>query len=195
MTMRILVAGGAGYIGSVLVPLLLDHGYEVDVIDLLWFGNHLPPESKVSPGELFDCTVDDFTGYDQVIFLAGLSNDPMAEFSPAKNFIDNGAPAVIPGLYRQERRGKTLYLRFFLFRLWLCPRPPLRRDAVTCDYPYGISKLQGERGALQMKRERRLFGHRAAAGHRLRPQPPHEAGPDRQHDVQDGHDPGQDHRQ
>ena len=37
--MKIMVAGGAGYIGSMLVPYLLEHGYEVDVIDSLWFGN------------------------------------------------------------------------------------------------------------------------------------------------------------
>ncbi len=42
--MKILVAGGAGYIGSVLIPKLLDRGYEVAVVDLLWFGNNLPAE-------------------------------------------------------------------------------------------------------------------------------------------------------
>ena len=40
--MKILVAGGAGYIGSVLIPKLINRGYEVDVLDLLWFGTHLP---------------------------------------------------------------------------------------------------------------------------------------------------------
>ena len=34
----VLVTGGAGYIGSVLVPILQEHGYDVDVVDLLWFG-------------------------------------------------------------------------------------------------------------------------------------------------------------
>ena len=38
--MKILVAGGAGYIGSVLVPKLVERGYHVVVLDLLWFGNH-----------------------------------------------------------------------------------------------------------------------------------------------------------
>ena len=45
--MKILLAGGAGYIGSALAPVLIDHGYEVDVIDLLWFGHYLPKEVKV----------------------------------------------------------------------------------------------------------------------------------------------------
>ena len=31
-----------GYVGSVLIPRLLDRGYKVDVVDLFWFGNHLP---------------------------------------------------------------------------------------------------------------------------------------------------------
>ena len=40
--MKILITGGAGYIGSALVLKLLDLGYQVDVVDLLWFGNNLP---------------------------------------------------------------------------------------------------------------------------------------------------------
>ena len=45
--MKILIAGGAGYIGSVLIPKLLQRGYEVEVVDLLWFGNHLPNHVRV----------------------------------------------------------------------------------------------------------------------------------------------------
>ena len=40
--MRILVAGGAGYVGAALVPKLLERGYEVEVVDQCWFGKHLP---------------------------------------------------------------------------------------------------------------------------------------------------------
>ena len=40
--MNILVAGGAGYVGSSLVPRLLHDGHEVTVADLLWFGKHVP---------------------------------------------------------------------------------------------------------------------------------------------------------
>ena len=51
---KILVGGGAGYIGTQLVPLLVEAGYRVEVIDLLWFGNHLPEGVKVIKKDLFD---------------------------------------------------------------------------------------------------------------------------------------------
>ncbi|HQE81951.1 MAG TPA: NAD-dependent epimerase/dehydratase family protein, partial [Candidatus Hydrogenedentes bacterium] len=86
---KILVGGGAGFIGSTLVPVLQEHGYEVTVVDLLWFGNRLPEGTRVLQRQLFDLTEKDLEGYDQIVFLAGLSNDPMAEFSPARNFVEN----------------------------------------------------------------------------------------------------------
>ncbi|HKR28995.1 MAG TPA: NAD(P)-dependent oxidoreductase, partial [Terriglobales bacterium] len=94
--MRILIAGGAGYVGSALIPKLLDRGYKVDVVDLFWFGNTLPSEVGIVHKDIFDLQFSDLSGFDHVIFLAGLSNDPMADFSPAKNFIFNAsAPAYL----------------------------------------------------------------------------------------------------
>ena len=43
---RILVTGGAGYLGSALVPILLDRGYKIDVLDLMIFGNNVLPINK-----------------------------------------------------------------------------------------------------------------------------------------------------
>ena len=74
--MKILIAGGAGYIGSVLIPKLLERGYNVDALDLLWFGNHLPKEVNVIKKDVFEINEVDLKGYDQVIFIAGLSNSP-----------------------------------------------------------------------------------------------------------------------
>ena len=68
--MKILVAGGAGYIGSVLVPLLIERGYDVTVIDSLWFGNYLPAEVKLINKDLFKCTKADFDGFEQVAHIA-----------------------------------------------------------------------------------------------------------------------------
>jgi nucleoside-diphosphate-sugar epimerase len=103
------VTGSAGYVGSALIPSLLERGYCVDVVDLFWFGNNLPAQTGVLSKDLFDVTVEDLKDYDQVIFLAGLSNDPMAEFSPSKNFIYNAAaPAYLA--YTVKKAGVKRYV-------------------------------------------------------------------------------------
>src|SRR4051795_13340424 len=86
----ILVAGGAGYIGSVLVPRLVERGYRVRVLDRLYFGDDglaevrakvqlLPADDRDNPASALD-------GVDGVINLSGLSNDPTAEFDPDANW-------------------------------------------------------------------------------------------------------------
>ena len=65
-------------------------------MDLLWFGNQLPPEVRVIEKDIMDLEPSDVEGFDQVIFLAGLSNDPMADFAPGINFASNAAaPAFL----------------------------------------------------------------------------------------------------
>ena len=149
--MKILIAGGAGYVGSVLIPKLLDRGYKVDVVDLFWFGNQLPRQVGVLNKDIFHLTVEDLEPYDQVIFLAGLSNDPMAEFSPSKNFIFNAAaPAYLGYTARNAKVKRYIYASscsvygYTENELFDETRP------VSSNYPYGISKLQGEQAAMQL---------------------------------------------
>jgi nucleoside-diphosphate-sugar epimerase len=87
---RILVAGGAGYIGCVLVPRLLDRGYRVRVLDRLYWGEG-PLEGFRDRIELVEADVRDmpasaFQDVDGVINLSGLSNDPTAEYDPEANW-------------------------------------------------------------------------------------------------------------
>ena len=150
--MKILVAGGAGYIGSVLVPLLQEHGYDVDVVDLLWFGNALPEGTNIIERSLFDMREEDMRGYDQAIFLAGLSNDPMAEFSPAKNFVENGAlPSYLAFIAKNAGVRRFIYASSCSVYGYTVNELYDEGSPVTCGYPYGISKLQGERGVLQLQ--------------------------------------------
>ncbi len=150
--MKILVAGGAGYIGSALIPELLDRGYDVDVLDLLWFGNNLPKQATIIQRDIFDLKEEDLKEYTQVIFLAGLSNDPMAEFSPAKNFISNAAaPAYLA--YSAKRAGVKRFIYAGSCSVYGYTVNQLYDETspAVSHYPYGISKLQGEQAAMQLK--------------------------------------------
>ena len=152
--MRLLIAGGAGYVGSALIPKLLERGYEVNVVDLFWFGNYLPAEVGIIHKDIFHLETADLEPYDQIIFLAGLSNDPMAEFSPAKNFVFNAAaPAYLAYIAKRAKVKRYIYASscsvygYTENELFDETRP------VSSSYPYGISKLQGERAVLQLADE------------------------------------------
>lgn len=149
--MNILIAGGAGYIGSVLIPKLLERGYNVDVIDLFWFGNHLPKETTTIEKNLFDLKEEDLAKYDQVIFLAGLSNDPMAEYAPAENFISNAAAPAYLG-YIAKRAGVKRFIYAGSCSVYGYTVNELydENSPAISNYPYGISKLQGENSVIQM---------------------------------------------
>lgn len=77
---KIFITGGAGYIGSSLVPLLLDRGYKITVLDLLIYGDDvLPinPNLKIIKGDIRDKNLLKKTipGHDVVIHMACISND------------------------------------------------------------------------------------------------------------------------
>ena len=149
--MKILIAGGAGYIGSALIPRLRERGYTVDVIDLLWFGNYLPPDVKVMQKDIFDLREDQLKEYDEVIFLAGLSNDPMAEFSPAKNFVYNAsAPSYLAYIAKRAGVRKFIYASSCSVYGYTVNELYDETAPAVSSYPYGISKLQGEEGVLKM---------------------------------------------
>ncbi|MBW2159832.1 MAG: SDR family oxidoreductase [Deltaproteobacteria bacterium] len=149
--MKILLAGGAGYIGSSLIPVLLEHGYTTDVVDLMWFGNSIPDTVNIRRQDIFDLKEVDVSGYDQVIFLAGLSNDPMAEFDPSRNFVSNGAcPSYLAYICKRAGVRRFIYASSCSVYGYTVNELYDEESPVTCGYPYGVSKLQGERGVLQL---------------------------------------------
>ena len=140
--------------GSVLIPKLLDRGYKVDVVDLFWFGNHLPPEVTIVNKDILDLSVADLRGYNAVIFLAGLSNDPMAEFSPAKNFVFNAAaPAYLAYIAKQAKVRRFIYASSCSVYGYTVNELYDETRLASSSYPYGISKLQGEQAVLQFANE------------------------------------------
>ena len=85
--MRILVTGHRGYIGSCLVPLLLEHDHRVTGLDSDLFSACTFTGNLAKVPE-FTCDVRDVTqemveGFDAIIHLAGLSNDPLGDYNPS----------------------------------------------------------------------------------------------------------------
>lgn len=87
--LKVLVAGGAGYVGSVLVRALLNSGYGVSVLDCLYYGiqgiEDIESDIELFPKDIRDADPSMFEGVHAVVNLAGLSNDPTAEFNPELN--------------------------------------------------------------------------------------------------------------
>lgn len=87
----VLVTGGAGYVGAVLIPKLLDKGYKVKVVDLYMYGDDVLDSVKANPnlkqikGDIRDKELleKEIPGIDAIIHLACISNDPSFELNPA----------------------------------------------------------------------------------------------------------------
>jgi len=87
---RVVVVGGAGYVGAALVPFLLERGLQVRVVDLYIYGDDVFDGVKGHPNlSEVKCDVRDIArvkeamvGFDAVIHLACISNDPSFDLDP-----------------------------------------------------------------------------------------------------------------
>ena len=79
--MKILITGGAGYIGTVLTHALLKRGYQVDVLDLFWFGDYLPESKNLRKirKDVREIKSVDISSYDLIYHFASVANDPCAD--------------------------------------------------------------------------------------------------------------------
>ncbi len=111
--MRVLVTGAGGYIGSVLVPMLLETGHEVLAVDRFLFGREvLPPEAEgltVVQEDVRRLPAEFLEGVDVVVDLAALSNDPSGELDPEKTWEVNHRARV-----RLARMAKELGVRRYI---------------------------------------------------------------------------------
>src|SRR3989344_3632528 len=93
MKKKILVTGGAGYLGAVLSEKLAKEGFDVRIFDKFYFGRdkirHLNGTVEAVEGDIRKPPADLFDDVDSIIHLAALSNDPTAEFNPAANRVIN----------------------------------------------------------------------------------------------------------
>ncbi len=111
--MRVLVTGDRGYIGTRLVPVFEAAGHEVVGLDSgLFDGCDLgaPPQLDDRIRDIRDVTSDDLVGFDAVIHLAGISNDPLGDLDPECTYDINHR-----GTIRLARQAKRAGVERFLF--------------------------------------------------------------------------------
>ena len=110
---HVLVTGGTGYVGSLLVPQLIDLGYQVTVYDTMFFGNESlfkkHPKLKTVKGDIRDTDqlFESMAGVDAVIHLACISNDASFELDEALSTtinLDAFEPMVIAAKKAGVRR-------------------------------------------------------------------------------------------
>lgn len=103
--MRVLVTGDRGYVGSVLAPYLAEHGHEVVGLDAdLYAGCDLgePPSLESMRVDIRDVQASLLEGFDAVVHLAALSNDPLGDLRPELTFSVNFEGTVALALAARE---------------------------------------------------------------------------------------------
>jgi nucleoside-diphosphate-sugar epimerase len=151
LTMRILVTGHDGYIGQALVPILQEAGHDVSGLDsYLFAGCSLGPEGPEIPSvraDVRDVGYEVFEGFDAVVHLAALSNDPLGDLDPATTDAINHEAAV-----RVARAARQAGVSRFVFSS-SCSLYGAQGDAPIDESaefnpvtPYGWSKVLAEQG-------------------------------------------------
>jgi nucleoside-diphosphate-sugar epimerase len=152
---KVLLAGGAGYIGTMLTEELINRNYDVTVVDLLWFGNYLPSGAKLLNKNIMELREEDLRGFDVAVFQAGLSNDPMADYSPSMNFVENAAvPAYLAFISKRAGVERFVYASSCSIYGYTANNLMDETAPVSPQYPYGISKLSAEYTIMSLEDER-----------------------------------------
>ncbi len=100
--MRVLLTGHQGYLGTVMLPVLTAAGHEVVGLDTGFFADCLlGPDVNDGPTivrDLRNLAVEDLRGFDAVVHLAALSNDPLGNLAPQVTYAINHTASVQPRL-------------------------------------------------------------------------------------------------
>lgn len=153
--MRVLVDGDRGYIGAVMVPFLQQAGHEVVGLDVGWydgcdFGSP-PTDYEQRTGDIRDQRPADLQGFDAVVHLAAISNDPIGHLHPEATLGVNADGAV-----HMARMAKAAGVPRFLFSS-SCSLYGAGGDAPVAEdgafnpvTPYGESKVRAEAGISRL---------------------------------------------
>jgi nucleoside-diphosphate-sugar epimerase len=153
--MRVLVDGDRGYIGAVLVPVVRAAGHEVVGLDIGWYdGCDFGPQPngyEQRTGDIRDVTPADLEGFDAVIHLAAISNDPIGHLNPGATYGVNAHGAV-----HMAKMAKAARVPRFLFSSSCSlygaagDKPVDENGRFNPVTPYGESKAMAEEGLAEL---------------------------------------------
>ena len=156
--MRVLLTGHLGYIGTVLAPMLLARGHDVTGLDSDLFRDctfvGTPVKLPTIEKDVRDATIGDVEGFDTIIHLAGLSNDPLGDYRPGLTDDINHQ-----GSARLAKLAKAAGVKRFLFASSCSNYGASGQNFLTEDAPfnpvtpYGQSKVDVEHAVIKMADE------------------------------------------
>lgn len=147
--MRVLVTGDRGYIGAVLVPVLMKADHEVVGLDAGWYDGcdfgSVPTGYESRAGDIRDAKPEDLEGFDAVVHLAAISNDPVGHLNPEATYSVNAHGAAHMA-HAAKQAGVPRFLFSSSCSLYGAAgdAPVSEESSLNPVTPYGESKVMAE---------------------------------------------------
>ena len=155
--MRILVTGDKGYIGTVLTPMLVKAGYDVvgldsDLFRHCTFGsNDQMPDVPSINKDVRDVELSDLEGFEAVLHLAGLSNDPLGDYRPSLTEDINAQASIRLAELAKEAGVKRFIFSSSCSNYGAAGEAPVNEQSdLNPVTPYGVSKVTVEKAVTKL---------------------------------------------